>query len=247
MAISAGITQKRILVTGGTGTLGGAIVRQLCVQGYGVTANYCSDLERARMLAAETGCELCRADVTDEGAVAAIFAGPPEAGGTFDHVVHCAGWNQDALVIRQSVAGWQQCLRQNTEAAFFVIRESLRVLPPGGHILVLSSRVGNHGCAGQSAYAAAKGAVTGLVCAVAPEARQRGLLLNCVFPGFVPSAISHSTAQRALDARSAPSWCPDTDAMAALANFVTWELEHNRSCGQVFCPDFRIEGGGAAL
>ena len=66
-----------ILVTGGTGTLGSALVRRLCSGGWRVFANYSRDEARAVRLCEATGCEMARAGVGDEDAVNAMFAELP--------------------------------------------------------------------------------------------------------------------------------------------------------------------------
>ena len=62
-----------ILVTGGTGVLGRAIVASLCATNRTVVANYYRDETRAREVEKQTGCGLWRADISDEGAVQTLF------------------------------------------------------------------------------------------------------------------------------------------------------------------------------
>ena len=56
---------KRVLVTGGSRGIGAAAVRLFAAHGWQVIANYRCSEEQARTLAAETGCSLCRADVSE--------------------------------------------------------------------------------------------------------------------------------------------------------------------------------------
>ena len=65
---------KRVLVTGGSRGIGAAAVRLFAADGWQVIANYCGSEEQARTLAAETGCLLCRADVSDSDGRSALLA-----------------------------------------------------------------------------------------------------------------------------------------------------------------------------
>ncbi|MDQ3815055.1 MAG: SDR family oxidoreductase, partial [Armatimonadota bacterium] len=160
-----------VLVTGGTGTLGGEIVRALCAASrWQVLANYRRDDERAERLQRATGCALFRADVGSEAEVEAMFAQLPP----LFAVVHVAGIAPDALLLRQSRAAWHETLRVNTTGAFLVARAALRKLEAGGRLLMLASRVGEHGNRGQGAYAASKAAVIALVKCAAREGGARG-------------------------------------------------------------------------
>ena len=95
--------RAKIFVTGGTGALGSAIVAQLCAHDYAVTANYFHDETRARELARRTGCDVARADVRDENAVQSLFESR-----NFDAIIHAAGTNCDALLLRTSQQIWRE-------------------------------------------------------------------------------------------------------------------------------------------
>lgn len=228
-----------MLVTGGTGVLGRAIVNKLTDVGYHVTATYWHHPDQAQRLRSRTGCQLVPTDGRDEQQVAKLWSD-----GGFKHVVHCLGTNRDGLLLRQTQALWKQALQDNADSAFLTVRAALQHLPSGGHILVLGSRVGCHGNAGQSAYAAAKGAVAGMVGAAALEGSQRGLVVNCIFPGFVPSALSQGSSPYQMATRYQQNMVARADAALSLAEFVAWELENNRTSGQVFRPDCRLDGIG---
>ena len=177
-----------VLITGGTGTLGGALVRALCAGGVRVFANYCRDDERAARLRDETGCDIVRADIGDENAVRELFEALPPLFG----VVHAAGVSSDSLLLRQSRESWHETLRVNATGAFLVARAALQRLEDGGRLILISSRVGERGAAGQSAYAASKSATLALMKCAAQEGAARKLCVNALCPPFVPSALSET-------------------------------------------------------
>ncbi len=226
---------QRVLVTGGTGTLGSALTRELCAGGHDVVATFASNRERATHLREQTGCALWQGDLRDEEAVGALFTAHQ-----FTAVVHLAGASHSALVARTSPEEWRDVLAAHLDSSFLVTRAALEYLPSGGQLLLVSSRVGLRGSIGQSAYGAAKAGVLGLMRTAAIEGGERGVRVNALCPGYAPTpdeALSPRTkAQRALE-----NVVPDSDAAQALAAFVQWFLTANsRTSGQVLRPDCRL-------
>ena len=226
---------KRVLVTGGTGVLGSALTRELCAQGFEVTAWFRSDAARAALLREETGCALWQGDAGDEREVEAVFSSQH-----FAAAVHLAGWNRDALVMQTSPALWQEIMRSHLESSFLMCRAALRHLPRGGQLLLVSSRVGLVGNGGQSAYAAAKAGVFGLMRTAALEGQERGVRVNALCPGFAPGA-GETLSEREQLRRKSEDRVPDNDAAQNFAAFTSWFLGSNSSLiGQILRPDCRI-------
>ncbi len=228
------LARSSVLITGGTGALGSAIVADLCAANYAVVANYYHDETRARELETRTGCQLARADVRDENAVQTLFETHK-----FDAIIHAAGHNRDALLLRTSATLWREQLRANLDAAFLITRAALQFLPDGGRLILISSRVGERGFAGQSAYAASKGAVTGLMRAAAAEGRARELKINAVCPGFAPSMLSRDLNEKIREYRASENLISGADAAQSLAAACRWLLTA-RVSGQVIRADCRV-------
>ncbi len=226
--------RSSILVTGGTGALGSALVAELCAANYAVVANYYHDEPRARELQKRTCCQLAHADVRDENAVQALFENYK-----FDAVIHAAGLNHDALLLRTSENLWREQLRANLDSAFLVTRGALQFLPDSGRLILISSRVGERGFIGQSAYAASKGAVLGLMRAAAAEGRARDLKINAVCPGFTPSELSRDLSEKIREQRVLENLIDGADAAQSFAAACRW-LVLARVSGQVIRTDCRI-------
>ena len=226
---------KRVLVTGGTGTLGGALTGELCAGGHEVVAAYRSNEERAARVRRLTGCALYRGDLSDEGAVRELFAAH-----RFDAVVHLAGAPHSALIMRTSPQVWRGVLASHLDSAFLVARAALESLPRGGQLLLASSRVALVGSAGQGAYAAAKAGVLGLMKSAAIEGRERGVLVNALCSGYAPTP-DETLSEAARVRRGAEDLIPDNDAAASFAAFTSWFLAANsHTSGQIVRPDCRV-------
>lgn len=219
-------------MTGATGVLGRALVAAL-VADCAVVANFCRDVARAERLAEDFGCELFGGDVSDESTVQKLFAT------RFDAVFHLAARSHDALLPRVSDRIWRDELRFGAQSAFLVTRASMQTLPRGGHLALVSSRVGERGGAGQSAYAAGKAAVLGLMKSAAMEGQSSGICVNALCPGFASSGLSQTLSAEVLAARQNENWLPDADAAQSFAAFGVWLLQ-TRISGQILRPDCRI-------
>ena len=235
---------KTVLITGGSGAIGSAIVRALSAQAtsstrcWNVVANYARNGERAAQLQNETGCQLQRADVADEKSVCALFENleNPFA------VIHCAGVSHNNLLMRQTPDEWRETLRVNSDGAFLVTRESLRVLPRGGRLILLASRVGERGNAGQSAYAASKAAVIALMKSAARESGERGVCVNAICPGFVISDLTKNLPDESLQKFRDQSVFGEYGSDETPASAVLWLLSEaaREVSGQVIHCDSRV-------
>lgn len=228
--------QPEILITGGTGMLGSALVIALASCGFSVVANFWRDENRALELQTKTGCALRRADVSDEKGVESLFAGQK-----YRAIFHLAGVSHDAILPRLSASVWNHQLKNNAQSAFLITRAALRNLPRGGQLVLLSSRVAERGFAGQSAYGASKAAILGLMKSAALEGRASGISVNAICPGFAPSALSSELSDEILRARREENWLADANAAQSFAALCVWLLT---SCaptsGQILRPDCRI-------
>jgi NAD(P)-dependent dehydrogenase (short-subunit alcohol dehydrogenase family) len=252
---------RTVLVTGGTGTIGSSIVRALCEQPAGVDrnaasgsfhrwrviANYAHDEERAMQLHHATGCDVQRADIGDEAQVEALFTEfertiASTSGEPLFALVHVAGVSHNALLPRQTPEEWRETMRVNADGAFLITRAALRYLSDGGRLILLASRVGERGNAGQGAYSASKAAVIALMRCAAREGAARGITVNAICPGFVPSALTMSLPAERLTEFKNQSVLSAFGAPAEVAGTVQWLLSDEASAisGQVIHCDSRI-------
>ncbi|MDF2440543.1 MAG: 3-oxoacyl-[acyl-carrier protein] reductase [Abditibacteriota bacterium] len=237
---------RTILVTGGTGTLGAAIVRELCAaqstlsrtpRPARVIANYRHDRKRAERLQRETGCELRRADIGDEEQVRELF----ESVEALDTVVHAAAISCDGLSVSFSNAAWQETLRINATGTFLVTRAALQHLPDDGRLIVFASRAGESGNWGQGAYAASKAAVIAMAKCAAREAAGR-IAVNVLCPGFVPGALNAEIGSARLDWQRARSVDGELGSVEPVVSAVQWLLSSGARgvSGQVIHCDNRL-------
>lgn len=183
---------KHVVVTGGTGALGTAVVAALLERGavchipeFSATlpAHFpYSDHERVQVA---TGI-----DLSDEAAVEGFFARLPAVWAS----IHVAGGFHmgDALAITK--ADFLKQISLNAVTAFLCCREAAKRMTGGGRIVNVVSRqaVEPRSGAGTSAYTAAKGALLAYTQALAEELAPSGIWVNAVAPSLMDTPANRA-------------------------------------------------------
>jgi 3-oxoacyl-[acyl-carrier protein] reductase len=187
---------KSVVVTGGTRGIGRAISLHFARAGARVAAAYLKDDVAARALE-EEGAGLAgsittvKADVTmAEGAVALMDAAARETG-QIDVLVNNAGIIRDGYLPMMSDADWDDVIKGNLYPLFHCCKWGVRKMigKREGVIINLSSVSAITGAAGQTNYAAGKGAAISFTKALARELGPMGIRVNAVAPGLIDTAM----------------------------------------------------------
>ena len=195
--METGLRDKGVIVTGGAGGIGSAIVRAFAAEGARVGIHYRTSKERAEALAEQTGGIPLHADLTDEAEVAAMFEEAARLLPRLDVLVANAGeWpSADQPVWELSLDRWRSTIAENLDTVFLSCRAFLaHVAGTGeGNIVIVGSTAGLFGEAGHSDYAAAKSALIGgflkslknEIVRIAPNGR-----VNAVAPGWTKTEMT---------------------------------------------------------
>ncbi|HEX2582015.1 MAG TPA: 3-oxoacyl-[acyl-carrier-protein] reductase [Dongiaceae bacterium] len=189
---------KRVLLTGASGGIGGAIARAFDERGASLVLSGTrrDTLERH---AAELSrpAQIVPCDLSDSNAVEALFPAA-ENEGPVDILINNAGLTRDMLALRLRNEDWQKVIQVNLTATFLLSRAALKSMTRRrqGRIITITSIVGHTGNPGQANYCAAKAGLTGMTKALAQEVASRNITVNCVAPGFIVSAMTESLDER---------------------------------------------------
>ena len=184
---------KTAFVTGSTRGIGLAIARALHAAGARV-AIVGRDQARAQAVAAELGertaAVACDVALTDQ--VEAATSAAEKALGPIDILVNNAGLTRDNILLRLTDADWDAVLDANLKGAFYTTRAVIKGMMKrrSGRIVNITSIVGLTGNKGQANYAASKAGLIGFTKSVAKEYASRGVLANCVAPGFIETDMT---------------------------------------------------------
>lgn len=169
---------NRVIVTGGLGVLGRAVVAELRARGASVAA---VDLAEGE---SEANVTIGGIDLTDEAAVEAAYAKAAQALGGVDGLVNVAGGFTWEPVETGSAASWDAMYRINLRTAAVSSRAVLAHLKSGAIVNVGAAAAGNPGM-GMAPYAASKAGVRALTESLAEELRARGIRVNAVLPTII--------------------------------------------------------------
>jgi NAD(P)-dependent dehydrogenase (short-subunit alcohol dehydrogenase family) len=179
-----------ILVTGGTGALGRAVVAVLLDDGLEVRSTWVVERERAEV-EAELGNDdrlgLIEADLsTVEGAQEAVARAT--AGRALGGLVALVGGFAAPGPLHENAPGdFERMVELNLMTAQRTIAAAI---PPllaggGGSIVTVGARAALEPFAGAAAYIASKAAVIGLARAVAEDYREGGIRANAILPSVI--------------------------------------------------------------
>jgi 3-oxoacyl-[acyl-carrier protein] reductase len=203
------VTQRSVLVTGGSRGIGLATARALAGAGHRVAVTH-------RSTDAPDGLFGVRCDVTSGDDVDAAFTAVEAEHGPVEVLVSNAGVTDDGLLLRMSEDSFARVVDTNLTAAYRVAKRASRAMLKArwGRLVFVSSVVGLSGAAGQVNYAASKSGLVGLSRSIARELGTRGITSNVVAPGYV-----------------------DTDMTAALGDTRRDELVGQIPLGRTATPD----------
>jgi 3-oxoacyl-[acyl-carrier protein] reductase len=193
MSIAIDLTGRTAFVTGSTRGIGRAIAETLLRAGAKV-AIVGRTLEVAEDVASQLGAGALgfACDVTDPASVRLAIDAAESRLGPIDILVNNAGLTRDNLLIRLTEADWDLVLAANLKGAFVATQAVIKGMMKRrqGRIINITSIVGITGNAGQANYAASKAGLIGFTKSVAKEYAGRGILANCIAPGFIETDMT---------------------------------------------------------
>ena len=184
-----------ILVAGGTGGLGVAVVRELIEAGYAVTAPWIEERERERTEAVfppgESRLQLVRADLMDPAQAQAVVDGVDDLRAVVNLV---GGYSGGPKVHETHPEEWERVLRLNLRPGFLLARAAMpRLVEAGGGAYVgVSARPALRPFAGAAAYATAKAAVICFVQCLDVEYRDAGVRANAILPSVIDTPANRA-------------------------------------------------------
>lgn len=186
---------KRALVTGATGGIGGAIAKALAGQGAKLAISGTKQ-EKLDAFAAELGGDIKRipCNLGEAAQIENLLKEAEAQLGGIDILVCNAGITRDNLAMRMKDEEWSDVIRINLEATFRLNRGVLRGMMKNrwGRIINITSVVGTMGNPGQANYCAAKAGIQGMSKSLAQEVASRGITVNCIAPGFIKTPMTEA-------------------------------------------------------
>ncbi|MFO0758654.1 MAG: SDR family oxidoreductase [Byssovorax sp.] len=192
------MSRPKMVVIGGSGTLGRVVARTLAAAGARVGLTYFQGETVARELCQSLdGAVSRRLDLTRTDDIAGALDDLSRDLGGIDGVIHCATVGTTTAdgsfdkVETTTSGGWDRLMSVNVKSAFFTVQHAVTHLPNGGNIVLVGSIDGVKSVPAPIAYAASKGALRAMVTALAKELGPKNLRFNVVAPGVLEAGASH--------------------------------------------------------
>lgn len=238
-------TRPVLLVTGGSRGIGRAICLEFGRAGWRVGIHYRERHEEAEetaaAVAAHGGEGAClAADIRDPHQVDTMVQDLIARWGRLDVMVCNAGIASSRLLLRLNFEEWTSVLATNLTGVFLCLRAAGRhmLARQSGSIVIIGSFAGLQGFPGQSAYAASKAGLVGLMKTAAREWGTHNVRVNLVLPGWHRTALADGAMPGSTHLeRHALGRTPDLGEVARTIYHVALL---NDASGQVWNLDSRI-------
>jgi NAD(P)-dependent dehydrogenase (short-subunit alcohol dehydrogenase family) len=189
----ADVTQGSVVITGGSGGLGTAVVRRFLAEGWRVVATV-----RGEPAELDPGAVAVQADVTDESDVSgAIAVATAEPAAPLRAVVNLVGgFASGGRVHETPVGDFEAQFRLNLRSAYLVTAAALPhlIVAGGGAVVCISTRAALKPFSGAAGYIASKVALLGLVDALAVEYRDDRIRVNAVLPSVIDTPANRAAS-----------------------------------------------------
>jgi 3-oxoacyl-[acyl-carrier protein] reductase len=218
------VSERVVLVTGGSRGIGRAVVRALVAERIRVAFTYREAEGAAREIADEAAGPPrgLRFHLRDRPRPAELVREIEEALGPIDGLVNNAAIRRDGLLASTSDDDWDDVVDANLGGAFRCCRAVLpgMISRRSGSIVNVASLTAIRSVAGQGAYAASKAGLIGMTKSLSREVGRRSVRVNAVVPGLVMTEMVADLPQERLQALRAiealPSGTRPEDAAALI-------------------------------
>jgi NAD(P)-dependent dehydrogenase (short-subunit alcohol dehydrogenase family) len=209
---------RHVIVTGGTGALGSAVVAALVEAGASCHVPYvhAGEAERFALRSHDRVKLISVTNLVDEAEVARLYDGVPMLWGS----IHLAGGFAAASVAETKKADLMQQVETNFVTAFLCCRAAVNAIArtgQGGRIVNTAARPALEwrSGAGMAAYAASKAAVVAFTVALSEEVAPSGILVNAIAPSIMDTPANRAAMPKADHA----AW-PKVEEVAATIVFL---------------------------
>jgi 3-oxoacyl-[acyl-carrier protein] reductase len=195
------LTDKVVLVTGGSRGIGAAIVERMAREHADVAFTYRKAKDRADAMAAkvkEAGRRslAIRADSANPGELTAAVQRTASELGRIDVLVSSAGMLLFKPIDQFTLEDFDSIIATDLRAAFVASKAALEHLPRGGRIIIVGSNIAHYAALPTTSfYSMVKSGLVGLAKGMARDLGPRGITVNVVQPGPIDTEANPSNGQ----------------------------------------------------
>jgi 3-oxoacyl-[acyl-carrier protein] reductase len=237
------MSERTVLVTGGSRGIGRAIAWEFAAAGDRVAVHHKNSAELAQSLVGSlsgSGHAVVQADLADPGEVRAMVDDAAVRLGGIDVLVNNAGVFTAHPITEVSYEQWQRqwsaTLAVNLTGAANVTWCAIRHMKSGGRIINVSSRGAFRGEPDSPAYGASKAGLNALTQSLAIALAPRGIAVSAVAPGFVATDMTNEHLK-----------APRGDAIRAQSPFGRVADSHEIAAAVLYLASDRAQWASGAI
>ena len=188
---------KKILITGATGGIGGALVEKFVSLEGNVLATG-TNTEKLDILKKKfPNINILKFDIADHSKIEEFIENVSSQLTGLDVLINNAGINIDNLSLRMNETEWKKVIDINLSSTFLMCKYAIKKMLKNkyGRVVNITSVVGHTGNLGQANYAASKAGIIGMSKSLAIEYAKKNITINCVSPGFIKSKMTDNIVE----------------------------------------------------
>ena len=180
---------KKILITGATGGIGGALVKKFLSLGGTVLGTGTKSDKLELIKKNYPNAKVKKFNISEHTAIEEFVNSSVAELGGLDILINNAGVNVDNLSLRMKDEEWKRVIDINLTSTFLLSKYGIKNMLKNkfGRVVNITSIVGHTGNLGQANYSASKAGIIGMSKSLAIEYAKKNITVNCVSPGFITS------------------------------------------------------------
>ena len=189
---------KKILITGATGGIGGELVKKFISLGGSVFGTGTKSEKLDLLKKNNPDVKVQKFNLSEHDKIENFINTVISDLGGIDILINNAGVNVDNLSLRMKDDEWKKVIDVNLTSTFLLSKYSIKNMLKNkfGRVVNITSIVGHTGNLGQSNYSASKSGIIGMSKSLAIEYAKKNITVNCVSPGFIVSDMTEAIAEK---------------------------------------------------
>ena len=189
---------KKILITGATGGIGGALIKKFNSLGGTILATGTNADKLNQIKKNYPNIKVKKFDISEHSRIEEFIENVKLDLEGLDIIINNAGRTLDNLSLRMKDDEWKKIIDLNLTSTFLLTKYSIKQMLKNkfGRVVNITSVVGHTGNAGQTNYSASKAGIIGMSKSFAIEYAKKNITINCVSPGFIISDMTMNIAEK---------------------------------------------------
>ena len=192
------LKNKKVLITGATGGIGGALVKKFLSLNSEILGTGTNSEKLKKLKSDFNKIKIKKFDISSHSQIEKFIDEVSEELGGLDILINNAGINKDNLSLRMKEDEWQKVIDINLTSTFLLTKYAIKKMLKNnsGRVINITSIVGHTGNIGQSNYAASKAGIIGMSKSLSIEYAKKNITINCVSPGFIVSDMTNNIPEK---------------------------------------------------